>query len=118
MAERPTVLVIDDERPIRETLTAYLEDSDFRVIQAENGRVGIEQCSRHQPDVVLCDLRMPEMDGLEVLAAVKRQFPEMPIIVVSGIAQPTHARYDDDRHLWKLLLDGRQHLEAVHLRHT
>jgi serine phosphatase RsbU (regulator of sigma subunit) len=91
MAERPTVLVIDDERAIRETLTAYLEDSDFRVIQAENGRVGIEQCSRQRPDVVLCDLRMPEMDGLEVLAAVKAQFPEMPIIVVSGMGRLSDA---------------------------
>jgi phosphoserine phosphatase RsbU/P len=79
------ILTIDDEASIRSSIVAYLEDSGFEIIEAENGRVGIEQCRSEQPDLVLCDLRMPEVDGLDVLAKVTKEFPEMPFIVVSGM---------------------------------
>ena len=79
------ILTIDDEALVREILTAYLEDSGFEVIQAGDGQTGIELISRERPDLVLCDLRMPGMDGLQVLATVTRDFPELPILVVSGL---------------------------------
>ncbi|MDS4031903.1 MAG: SpoIIE family protein phosphatase [Candidatus Contendobacter sp.] len=86
MSPRPTrILTIDDEDLVREILTAYLEDSGFEVIQAGDGRTGIDLIGREQPDLVLCDLRMPGMDGLQVIAAVTRDFPELPILVVSGM---------------------------------
>lgn len=80
-----TILTIDDEASIRNTIVAYLEDSGFDMIEADNGRVGIELCRSEKPDLVLCDLRMPEVDGLDVLATVTKEFPEMPIIIVSGM---------------------------------
>ncbi len=79
------ILTIDDEDLVREILTAYLEDSGFEVIQASNGQAGIDLIRRESPDLVLCDLRMPGMDGLQVLATVTREFPELPILVVSGM---------------------------------
>jgi phosphoserine phosphatase RsbU/P len=79
------ILTIDDEALVREILTAYLEDSGFEVIQAGDGQTGIDLIGREQPDLVLCDLRMPGMDGLQVLATVTRDFPELPILVVSGL---------------------------------
>jgi serine phosphatase RsbU (regulator of sigma subunit) len=79
------ILMIDDEQLVREILTAYLEDSGFEVIQAGDGATGIELIRREQPDLVLCDLRMPGMDGLQVLATVTHEFPELPILVVSGM---------------------------------
>ena len=79
------ILTIDDEDLVREILTAYLEDSGFEVIQASDGQTGIDLIRRQSPDLVLCDLRMPGMDGLQVLAAVTRDFPELPILVVSGL---------------------------------
>ena len=79
------ILMIDDEQLVREILTFYLEDSGFEVIQAGDGATGIELIRREQPDLVLCDLRMPGMDGLQVLATVTREFPELPILVVSGL---------------------------------
>ncbi|MFP5222469.1 MAG: EAL domain-containing protein [Acidobacteriota bacterium] len=79
-----TVLTIDDEDVIRRSFQAYLEDSGFKVLQAQNGRVGLDVFREHHPDIILVDLRMPEMDGLAVLATVVREAPEVPIIVVSG----------------------------------
>jgi len=79
-----TILTIDDEDVIRRSFQAYLEDSGFRVLQAQNGRIGLDVFREHHPDIILVDLRMPEMDGLEVLATVVREAPEVPIIVVSG----------------------------------
>ena len=86
MNTAPTrILTIEDEPMVREILTAYMEDSGFEVIQAADGRAGMDLIRREQPDLVLCDLRMPGMDGLQVLAAVTREFPDLPIIVVSGM---------------------------------
>lgn len=78
------ILVIDDEIYIRDSVIGFLEDFGFDVIDAENGRIGLEKFEKHQPDLVLCDLRMPEMDGLEVLASVNGKNPKIPIIIVSG----------------------------------
>lgn len=79
------ILIIDDEKLVRESIAVYLEDSNFEVIEAENGRQGIEKCQQEAPALVLCDLRMPEMNGFDVLATLTREFPEMPIIVISGM---------------------------------
>ena len=79
-----TVLCIDDEEMIRLSIGDYLEDSGYTVLKAENGKVGLEMFREHRPDIVLVDLRMPEIDGLEVLATVREEAPEIPVIVVSG----------------------------------
>ncbi len=79
-----TLLTIDDEEQIRNTISAYFEDCGYKVLHAENGRSGIEVFRREKPDVILCDLRMPEVDGLDVLNTVKKESSETPIIVVSG----------------------------------
>jgi signal transduction histidine kinase len=78
------ILVIDDEEYIRDSVIGFLEDFGFEVVDAENGRIGLEVFDSRQPDLVLCDLRMPEMDGLEVLASVRRRNSNIPIIIVSG----------------------------------
>ncbi len=80
----PRVLVVDDEPDVRGSLRRYLEDRDFEVREAENGRVGLELFRAWRPHLVLVDLRMPEVDGLEVLAAIRAEAPEMPVLVVSG----------------------------------
>jgi putative two-component system response regulator len=78
------VLTIDDEMIFRENITAFLEDSNYHVLESENGEHGLEIFRREKPDIVLCDLRMPKMDGFQVLAAVTREAPETPIIMISG----------------------------------
>lgn len=80
----PSVLVIDDEAVLRDSIACYLEDNGYTVFQADNGSAGLELFERHRPDLVLTDLRMPGLSGLEVLEAVARQSPETPVIVISG----------------------------------
>lgn len=79
-----SILTIDDEALIRESFQAYLEDCGFNVLQAENGRKGLEVFRQNFPDLILVDLRMPEVDGLDVLASIVQESPLTPVIVVSG----------------------------------
>jgi two-component system, sensor histidine kinase and response regulator len=78
------ILTIDDEPGIRETFRDFLEDLDFEVFEGENGRHGLEVFAAQKPDLVLLDLRMPELDGMEVLAKLKETSPDTPVIIVSG----------------------------------
>lgn len=86
MQESPaTILTIDDDLNVRENIVAYLEDSGFRVCQAENGALGLEVFRAEGADLVLVDLRMPVMDGMEVVRRLKVESPMTPVIVVSGV---------------------------------
>lgn len=78
------ILTIEDEDLLREYVCDYLEDIGFVTLQADNGRRGLELIRSETPDLVLTDLRMPEMNGLDVLAAMQKEFPEMPVVVISG----------------------------------
>lgn len=78
------ILTIEDEDLLREYVCDYLEDIGFITLQADNGRRGLELIRSEIPDLVLTDLRMPEMNGLDVLAIMQKEFPEMPVIVISG----------------------------------
>jgi DNA-binding NtrC family response regulator len=78
------ILVIDDEPVIRESIATYLEDSGFTVLQAADGIEGLAMFRAEHPDLVMVDLRMPGIDGLEVLSSVTRESPDTPTVVVSG----------------------------------
>ncbi|MDG9924496.1 MULTISPECIES: two-component system response regulator RssB [unclassified Pseudomonas] len=78
------LLIIDDDEVVRASLAAYLDDSGFQVLQAGNGLQGLEVFEREQPDVIICDLRMPQIDGLELIRRINVLNSEIPVIVVSG----------------------------------
>jgi signal transduction histidine kinase len=80
----PLILTIDDEKVIRNSFKDILEDNGYEVIQAENGHIGLKKIREHKPDLILCDLQMPEMNGLEVVRAVKEEFGKIPVLIVSG----------------------------------
>lgn len=88
MPAPPTVLIVEDEEAFRRSLVAYLEDSGYRVLEAVDGCSGLEIFRRERPDLVLTDLRMPVMDGLEMLAALRDISPATPVVVISGTERP------------------------------
>lgn len=82
--DTPRVLSIEDEAAVRSGIVAYLEDSGFEMLEADDGSSGLELFRSSSPDVVLCDLRLPGTDGLTVLSTITRESPETPVIVVSA----------------------------------
>ncbi len=80
------ILIIEDEAAIRRVLAKILsEESDtYQVIESEDGLEGIELIKKEDFDLILCDIKMPKMDGVEVLEAVKKIKPEIPIVMISG----------------------------------
>jgi serine phosphatase RsbU (regulator of sigma subunit) len=86
-----TLLIIDDDQVVRASLAAYLEDSGFNVLQASNGLQGLDVFERDRPDLVICDLRMPQVDGLELIRRINALQVETPVIVVSGAGVMTDA---------------------------
>jgi len=82
----PRKLIIEDEAAIRRVLVKILteENKDYEVFEAEDGLAGMEIIKKEDFDLVLCDIKMPKMDGVEVLEAVKKIKPEIPMVMISG----------------------------------
>ena len=80
------ILIIEDEASIRRVLVKILteENSQYQVFEAEDGLIGTEMIKNADFDLVLCDIKMPKMDGVEVLEAVKKIKPEIPMVMISG----------------------------------
>ena len=78
------VLIIDDERPIRNSLKEILEYEKLKVSEATNGIEGLEAIKKSDFDLILCDIKMPEMDGIELLSKIQELKPEIPVIMISG----------------------------------
>ncbi len=78
------ILIIDDERAIRRTLREILEFEEFEVDEAENGKEGLEKALAKAYDIIFCDIKMPILDGMEVLEELVKAKSESPIIMISG----------------------------------
>ncbi|NRB58515.1 MAG: sigma-54-dependent Fis family transcriptional regulator [Winogradskyella sp.] len=80
------ILIIEDEAAIRRVLVKILseENDTYKVDEAEDGLAGIDKIKKEDYDLVLCDIKMPKMDGVEVLEAAKKMKPETPIVMISG----------------------------------
>jgi len=80
------ILVIEDEASIRRVLVKILseENKNYQLEEAEDGLIGIEKIKDEEYDLVLCDIKMPKMDGIEVLEAIKKIKPEVPVVMISG----------------------------------
>ena len=79
-----SILIIDDERPIRNTLKEILEYEKFKVDEAEDGLSGLEKIKNGKYDLIMCDIKMPKMDGLEVLEKAVDLGVDTPIVMISG----------------------------------
>lgn len=80
---KPLVLVVEDDRPVRNLIVTTLKSHDYRYLTAENGKTAIMEASSHNPDIVLLDLGLPDIDGTEVITNI-RGWSNMPIIVISA----------------------------------
>lgn len=81
----PIILIVDDDEAIRKSFAYFFEECGYQVLEACNGREGLDIFQSNRPDIVFTDLLMPEMSGLDLLAALKKLSPETPVIVISGI---------------------------------
>lgn len=79
-----TILIIDDEKAIRRTLTDILSFEGFTIDEAADGAEGIKKIKENNYDCILCDIKMPKMDGMEVLTAAREEKPDIPFIMISG----------------------------------
>lgn len=84
LSSMPKILVIDDEKPIRDALLNILSSEHYEVDIVENGKKGLDMLKENGYDVVLCDIKMPGMDGLEVMSKAAEIAPEVPFILISG----------------------------------
>ena len=80
---KPLVLVVEDDRLVRNLIVTTLKSHDYRYLTAENGKTAIMEASSHNPDIVLLDLGLPDIDGAEVITNI-RGWSNMPIIVISA----------------------------------
>jgi len=84
MKERARILVVDDDESVRETFTAILEENGYIVDTAESGREAIEKSNKNFYNAAFIDIRLPDMEGTELLTALKQTTPKMRKIIVTG----------------------------------
>ena len=86
MATLPKILLVDDEERFRTNLAKMLAVQGFEVNTKDSGQGALEELARQPYDVILLDMRMPAMDGLETLAAIKEAYPDTEVIILTGHA--------------------------------
>jgi len=86
MSQQPSILVVDDEMGILDVLRILLKGEGFDVTTAQGGKAGLEALKGNPPDIVLTDIKMPGVSGTEILAAVREQDPETPVILMTAQA--------------------------------
>lgn len=85
---KPVILIVEDDNSVKNLITTTLKAHDYRFLTAQNGDCAIMEASSHSPDIVLLDLGLPDMDGIEVIKRI-RTWSNMPIIVISARSEDT-----------------------------
>jgi CheY-like chemotaxis protein len=85
-----TILIVDDEYAVVDVLSTILEDEGYHITVAENGRVGLETLAKERPDLVLCDMMMPLVDGLQMCRAMQAdpRYADIPFVLMSAAQSP------------------------------
>jgi len=99
-----TILIVEDELVTRKSFSIFLNSKGFKIKEAENGRKGLDAFRKEKPNLILLDLRMPVLDGLEVLPFIKNESPDTPVIVISGTEKITDAIEALHRGAWDYVL--------------
>lgn len=85
---KPLILVVEDDAPVRKLITTTLKAHDYRYLSAVNGESAVMEAASHNPDIILLDLGLPDMDGVEVIRKI-RAWSNLPIIVISARSEDT-----------------------------
>lgn len=85
---KPNILIVEDDSAVRNLITATLETHDYKYLKAPNGKTAIMEASTHKPDIILLDLGLPDIDGIEVIKKI-RTWSAAPIIVISARSEDT-----------------------------
>ena len=89
-----TILLVDDKKDVREVVTRILREDGHEVIEVENGDVAIKMLSMRSYDMLLSDITMPKIDGIELARKVAEDHPEIPIVLITGYAADRQRAYD------------------------
>jgi len=104
MEDEKTLLIVDDDKPVRQSICAYFEDQDYLILEADNGESALEIFTKYKVDMILADLRMPKINGLELLTIIKEKSPDTPVIILSGTGVIADAIEALHRGAWDYLL--------------
>ena len=98
-----TILIVEDEQPVRDMLTMLLEDDGYEVLQAIHGEQALALVSRHRPDLVISDVMMPVLDGIELCQRLKSsaETDTIPVILMSSAARQSAMRACPDAFIEK-----------------
>ncbi len=114
-----TILIVDDDESIRKFLSALFKKNGFETIDAADGHFAMDAFKKNKIDLIICDLVMPEKEGLETIREIKKINPDIPIIAISGgglIDPETYlslAKKLGAEHTFKKPLDGQKLVGAV-----
>ena len=89
MENRPLIMLVEDEKAISDFLSAKLTANNYRLLTAPSGREAVSLAASHCPDLVLLDLGLPDIDGMEVLRRVKETQPDIEVIILTGHGNET-----------------------------
>jgi two-component system response regulator (stage 0 sporulation protein F) len=92
MKDKLQILVVDDEADFRQLMIFWLESKGYSIISAADGKKAVRLVKRENPDVVLLDIRMPIMDGVEVLKRIRKFNKDLPVILISAYVNDPRAR--------------------------
>ncbi|MCH8063283.1 MAG: response regulator [Chloroflexi bacterium] len=85
------ILIVEDEDVIREVLCSWLEEADYQTLTASNGLTGLEAIHQHDPDLIVADIMMPQLDGIE-LCRLTRETSGTPILLLTGLGGEEHMK--------------------------
>lgn len=91
MAQKSRILIVDDEDPLRTILSSELSGAGYEVATAADGEEGIGEVKNQKFDLVLLDIKMPKLDGFEVLKFIKKEHPDVKVIMLTGFADLKNA---------------------------
>ena len=92
MRKKPTVLVVDDEKDVCELFERILKNEGYKILTANTGKEGLDLVDRKKPDLVVLDLRLPDMNGIEILRSIKKTNEKIQVIIMTGYGTMKTAR--------------------------